>query len=626
MKQQKSKKRLFTWVLEIFTIVVSVIVIISSFQPDGAFFKATICGQNLCLFIFSVWAWFFLVWIVQEVQLIAEIHFTRQNKIVIAIVLASVLAYYAYSLLTRQFIYYWDYALYYRTQLGLKYDFQHSGFLVSLVAVIKSIWYQDYSLFISIFLAAPFTFTPETANWFVATCAVAILPMLYWVVAIFIKLVEKMLQPGRREFFFIGGMVLAASFPVIHRALLYGQPDLFGLIFAFLIIALTMQHDFAKTERKRYLLIIVLTIMTCASRRWYMYWLVAYYACYGLAVTMRILRDKRWDNLKRMILFCLSAAASIAVVLFPMILKVLRTDYAKHYSYYNVGGFPVELTRQARYLGIGILLILLAGFLWAFFRKQTRGFSLLAVADGLFTILLFTRIQNMGIHHTLILVPAYLLLMLICLAGISRLEKKHVFQLSAAIVLGVSVSNAAVCGATSSANIPVWFSKVPLQLPRRNDLEQVKAVNNWLIENCTESEFAYMIPHGYPYNPDVFRSYNLPSWSIISRLPYGSAILGTHYFPSGLLLAKYVLTCEPFCNTSIAEKYNSAFLSEIPQKHFAEITQFDMGNGYTFFVYQRMQPTDREEILFYEDYFAQEDALFPEMFSGVLNEILSGID
>jgi hypothetical protein len=174
--------------------------------------------------------------------------------------------------------------------------------------------------------------------------------------------------------------------------------------------------------------------------------------------------------------------------------------------------------------------------------------------------------------------------------------------------------------------MPALFSKVPLKLPRRNDIEKIREVNRWLVENCSESESAYMIPHGYPYNPDIFRCCDLPDGSVSARLSYGSAILGTHYFPEELFSAKYVITCEPFCNASIAEKYNSAFLSETSQKHFTEATRFDMGNGYVFVVYQRTMPADREEVQYYIDYFSQEDALFPELFSGVLDKILLSVD
>jgi hypothetical protein len=231
----------------------------------------------------------------------------------------------------------------------------------------------------------------------------------------------------------------------------------------------------------------------------------------------------------------------------------------------------------------------------------------------------------MGYHHTLILVPVYLFLMLVCFAGVCRMEKTWLLALSSVVVLGFGAVNTCVCALSSADTLPRVFSNAALIPPQRTDIAQIRKLNRWLVEHCSESESAYMIPHGYPYNPDVFRSCDYPDSSVSNILPYGSAVLGTHYFPDELLLAKYVLTCEPFCGISIAEKYNSAFLSEIPQNHFSEVTRFDMGNGYVFIVYERMQPTDQDEILFYKDYFSAEDKLFPEMFSGVLDEILATI-
>jgi len=626
MEQQKRKIRPFDWVLIFYTLAIAVLFIIAGFLPKAAIFKVTILGNNLCLFLLSIWAWVFLFWIVREAQSIVKVHFVKKEITVLIITIAIVLAYYVYNLLTRKFIYYWDYANYYNKLFNLYGNFQTAGFFTGIVDVVVTVWYHAYSQFINVFLAAPFVLTPQTPDWFVAVCAIAILPLLYWVIAIFVKLVERILHPARNKFFFVGGIILAAGFPLIHRALLYGQPDLFGLIFVFLIIILTLDCDFTKTEFMRYFLIIALTVMACASRRWYMFWLVAYYVCYGLAVVLRYIHGKRWSNLVRAILFFLSAAVCVVIVLLPMIISVLKVNYASSYSAYNVGGFPAELANQAQYLGIGFLTILFAGFFWGVVKKQSRWLALLTAIHIAFAIFLFTRIQNMGYHHTLILVPAYFLLMLICLSGIASLKKKWVLQLSAALVFGFSMTNAVVCGATCSASLPAFFSNSALIPPRRNDISQIRTVNQWIVEHCTEPDSAYMVPHGDPYNPDIFRSCDLPDSVVSQYVPYGSAVLGTHYFPEELLLAKYVLTCDPFCGISLADKYNIAVLSEIPQKHFTQVAQFDMGNGYVFFVYERILPTDREEIQFYKDYFAQEDQLFPDKFSGVLNGILEKID
>ena len=626
MEQKSKKLHLFHWILSIYTLILSIFLVLSFLFPTLSILHFNIFGISLLLFLLSIWAWVFVIWIILETRLIVGVALTRQNKIVLFGVLAVLFAYYAYSLLTRQFIYYWDYAQYYRMQGGIAYTFQTDGFFYGVSEVVTSVWYYAYSLFNNVLLAAPFAPTPQSPNWYVAISAASILPVLYWLIALWIKLIEKLIHPKRSEFFFTGAMILSAGFPLIHRALLYGQPDLLGLIFVFLIMLLTMNYDFSKTDFKRYFFLIALTVMLCASRRWYQFWLAAYYACYAVYVLLRAIRGKAWVNIKRAVLFALCAAVIIGIVFLPMLVTLLRTNYAVSYGAYNSGGFPYELKNQAQHLGLGLLALLFVGLVYGVIKKQLRELTLFAVADGLLMIFLFTRIQNMGYHHTLILVPVYLMLMLICLFAVCQLEKKWLLSLSSVLVLGFSAVNAIVCAFSSADVLPVAFSNASLIPPPRTDIAQIRVVNRWLVEHCTGTASAYMIPHGIPYNPDVFRSCDYPDSSVSHVLPYGSAVLGTHYFPDDLLLAKYVLTCEPFCNTSIAEKYNSAFLSEIPQKHFIEVTRFDMGNGYIFIVYERVKPTDREEILFYKDYFSQEAKLFPKMFTDVFDELLKGIE
>lgn len=624
--QQKQQTRPLTRILQVSTAILFIGIVLSGLFPDQANFHASVRGHSVAYLLLSVWAWLFLFWIIQEVRILVGVKFTRRERIIIAAAVAVSLAYYIFSLLTRRFIYYWDYVLYYRLQLFTAIDTEKLGLFALVVETVKSVWYLTYSHFINVFLAAPFAITPQTANWFVAVIAFTIIPVLYWVIAICLKLAERALQPVRSNLFFLGGMVFTAGFPVIHRSLLFGQPDLLGLVFAFLMIAVTITYDFSSKDIKRYFLIVALTIMTCASRRWYLFWLVAYLGCYGFSLIYRAIRNQQWVTLKRMILYCIIAGGFVVGSLFPMILRVFRNDYARSYSYYNAGGFPAELKGQAMYLGYGLVLLLGIGLVIGIVQKKTRNLALLAGANILFTILIFTRIQNMGLHHMLILVPAYLLLFLNLLSWIVSLQNKALFQITACAAIGFSSLNTIVCAASNpDVKMPAIFSNVPLILPKREDLKQIQDVNRWIVAHTADPDYVYMIPHGDLYNPDVFRNISMPNWDVYNLLPYGSAILGVHSFPEGLFTAKYVITCNPFCGIGISPKYNSAFLSEIPQTHFTQVEQFDMGNGYVFTIYQRITPTDREEIQFYEQYFAEENKQFPELFSDVWNDMLENL-
>ena len=88
------------------------------------------------------------------------------------------------------------------------------------------------------------------------------------------------------------------------------------------------------------------------------------------------------------------------------------------------------------------------------------------------------------------------------------------------------------------------------------------------------------------------------------------------------------LTAEPFPQTfvsggELSGRWNALFCAA-RDEHFMQAASFDMGNGTVFTVWERTEPADRAEVEYYLDAFAQEDALYPEMFSQVAESWLAG--
>ena len=156
----------------------------------------------------------------------------------------------------------------------------------------------------------------------------------------------------------------------------------------------------------------------------------------------------------------------------------------------------------------------------------------------------------------------------------------------------------------------------------RSDLAQVAAVNDWLQQNCSGANSAYMICHGVVYSPDVFRVSALPDESIREILPYGACNPGNDAFPKELLTAQVVLTCTPFDPNNHTEKLNAAFLEN--QEKYAPFevgAEFDMGNGYTITAYRRVKAPTAAELDTYRAYLAEENERFPYNFSAVWDEL-----
>ena len=258
------------------------------------------------------------------------------------------------------------------------------------------------------------------------------------------------------------------------------------------------------------------------------------------------------------------------------------------------------------------------------------------------SLLLFTRVQNTGSHQMLLFVPGWLLLFLVGSAALADGLKKHtavkLCYWGFTMVFAVSER----CSPLTTVALPGFvvdhfplkavseFVRLDKLTYDRTDAAQIQRVDDWIDAHCDaeKGEFAYMIPHDMLYNSDIFQYAALPDIQLQGKLAAGISIPGTHEFPVRFFEAKYVLTAEPFPQTfvsggELSGRWNALFCAA-RDEHFTQVASFDMGNGTVFTVWERTEPADRAEVEYYLDAFAQEDALYPEMFSQVAEGWLAG--
>ena len=331
----------------------------------------------------------------------------------------------------------------------------------------------------------------------------------------------------------------------------------------------------------------------------------------------------------------------MVLLLLPMVRKILSFDYAGRYSYYNFGGITLELAAQT--LRIGLLNFILIGMgLWFAAKRRLPALPCLAGTELLVSLVLFTRVQNTGSHQMLLFVPGWLLLFLVGSAALADGLKKHtavkLCYWGFTMVFAVSVR----CSPLTTVALPGFvvdhfplkavseFVRLDKLTYDRTDAAQIQRVDDWIDAHCDaeKGEFAYMIPHDMLYNSDMFQYAALPDIQLQGKLSAGISIPGTHEFPVRFFEAKYVLTAEPLPQTfvsggELSGRWNALFCAA-RDEHFTQAASFDMGNGTVFTVWERTEPADRAEVEYYLDAFAQEDALYPEMFSQVAEAWLAG--
>lgn len=568
------------------------------------------------------------------------------HKAVLVGLWAAAVLYFYWTLGSRTFLYHWDYVNYILKQYHAEAAFAQStgaGFRFLLDSIT-----EDYTNFITLFTEFPFCLSGKTGDDYAFCQVFSVLPSLLVLLAGLTVKVGRMLRVKNRFWYFLIGFSWCATFPFVRMSAVLGQPDWFGLIFAFMLMLLTLDYRFDGIDLPRYLLIFAATAGIILTRRWYLYFVVGYCFAYVLMLavsSIRLAKDgqpsRAVHRMVRLVVFGLCAAGAMVLLLLPMVRKILSFDYAGRYSYYNFGGITLELAAQT--LRIGLLNFILIGMgLWFAAKRRLPALPCLAGAELLVSLVLFTRVQNTGSHQMLLFVPGWLLLFLVGSAALADGLKKHtavkLCYWGFTMVFAVSVR----CSPLTTVALPGFvvdhfplkavseFVRLDKLTYDRTDAAQIQRVDDWIDAHCDaeKGEFAYMIPHDMLYNSDMFQYAALPDIQLQGKLAAGISIPGTHEFPVRFFEAKYVLTAEPLPQTfvsggELSGRWNALFCAA-RDEHFTQAASFDMGNGTVFTVWERTEPADRAEVEYYLDAFAQEDALYPEMFSQVAEAWLAG--
>ena len=603
-------------------------------------------GSNLFFPLVSLWCNAALFALALLVLRRAGVELDLFHKAVLVGLWAAAVLYFYWTLGSRTFLYHWDYVNYILKQYHAEAAFAQStgaGFRFLLDSIT-----EDYTNFITLFTEFPFCLSGKTGDDYAFCQVFSILPSLLVLLAGLTVKVGRMLRVKNRFWYFLIGFSWCATFPFVRMSAVLGQPDWFGLIFAFMLMLLTLDYRFDGIDLPRYLLIFAATAGVILTRRWYLYFVVGYCFAYVLMLavsSIRLAKDgqpsRAVHRMVRLVVFGLCAAGAMVLLLLPMVRKILSFDYAGRYSYYNFGGITLELAAQT--LRIGLLNFILIGMgLWFAAKRRLPALPCLAGAELLVSLVLFTRVQNTGSHQMLLFVPGWLLLFLVGSAALADGLKKHtavkLCYWGFTMVFAVSVR----CSPLTTVALPGFvvdhfplkavseFVRLDKLTYDRTDAAQIQRVDDWIDAHCDaeKGEFAYMIPHDMLYNSDMFQYAALPDIQLQGKLAAGISIPGTHEFPVRFFEAKYVLTAEPLPQTfvsggELSGRWNALFCAA-RDEHFTQAASFDMGNGTVFTVWERTEPADRAEVEYYLDAFAQEDALYPEMFSQVAEAWLAG--
>ena len=527
----------------------------------------------------------------------------------------------------RQTVYSDDAINYFAKQTLLFGSFGQSGFY-GIHVLLESLLTADYKMFMNLFISVPYLFTGRSINAFMVCYAITCFVPMWFALLMGAKYLAQQLPACHTALYYPLCMAVMVLWPMFLWPATHGMPDAFGLTFAAVIALLCADYRFETLPWPRLLAIFAATFALLLTRRWYMFWILAFYAVYVLAVLVGAVRRKTLGStLKHMLLFGVPSAVIIVGALLPTFKTILTTDYADIYGAYYGGGFGNNCLGQLRTQGLIWLVLCAAGLVWLLYCRSTRAQAIVAAAASLGAMVLFTRTQSLGDHQSLILAPFYLLMLFGLCAKLTQQKAKPWLRNAAAGVLAVFL----VVNFGNALRLPgknvqtLALSSESLDLTRRTDLAQMRAVTDFVLEHCTEDQTVYINMNSNGYSGTTF-AYSDPAHpQLQTMILWESSVPSTHGFPTGIWTSEYVMVTDRVDEGGIVGPINAALRTQSPAAvHYEYVTEFPL-DGITLYCYRRTARPDAEEADYFKQVFAEYDARWPEIFSQRIDEYMQSV-
>ena len=527
----------------------------------------------------------------------------------------------------RQTVYSDDAINYFSKQTLLFGSFGQSGFY-GIHVLLESLLTADYKMFMNLFISVPYLFTGRSINAFMVCYAITCFVPMWFALLMGAKYLAQQLPACHTALYYPLCMAVMVLWPMFLWPATHGMPDAFGLTFAAVIALLCADYRFETLPWPRLLAIFAATFALILTRRWYMFWILAFYAVYVLAVLVGAVRRKTLGStLKHMLLFGVPSAVIIVGALLPTFQTILTTDYADIYGAYYGGGFGNNCLGQLRTQGLIWLVLCAAGLVWLLYCRSTRAQAIVAAAASLGAMVLFTRTQSLGDHQSLILAPFYLLMLFGLCAKLTQQKAKPWLRNAAAGVLAVFL----VVNFGNALRLPgknvqtLALSSESLDLTRRTDLAQMRAVTDFVLEHCTEDQTVYINMDSNGYSGTTF-AYSDPAHpQLQTMILWESSVPSTHGFPTGIWTSEYVMVTDRVDEGGIVGPINAALRTQSPAAvHYEYVTEFPL-DGITLYCYRRTARPDAEEADYFKQVFAEYDARWPEIFSQRIDEYMQSV-
>lgn len=473
-----------------------------------------------------------------------SVGYNLRNIFLIGIIFAIL---FVQSYISREHqIYYWDFDNYFSTWKNLGYLFDNN-FGKFRIELLNSVRYSDYNSSILLpLMPFYFLFSGSRVGYVTGITLVYFIPFVY----LFARFAKDCLGIEKKTVAIVF-LLTCLTFSPFWRTILRGFPDIAGLIFVLILTIICTKYDLSKKVELKLTLIIGLNLwLIFFFRRWYAYTIIS------LSISLPLLNyflfnktlnfERLFHLFKNCFLILIFSSVSVVIFQYPLIRKILETDYSTIYSGYQTS-FIDSVTRSSQFIGYGFIFSTLIILLFTI-RIQNKKQKLLicfCIFNLLFTFLAFTRTQSPGMHHVL---PFALWLLLVFNISFSSLifllRKESIRKIAIYSVLLLSFSTLLTC--ISNYHLTSYIKKLlPLNFPplHLKTIQQYNSLVQDLIKLTEDGSKLSVLSSSSILNKGIINS--LSGYKLGESIERTSEVDLRDKFKFSPFLAKYLVVTDP---------------------------------------------------------------------------------
>lgn len=306
---------------------------------------------------------------------------------------------------SEQYVYYWDWSLYWIgfTQLGEM--FRHNA-AQAMVFVSRSVRTDDYNL-LPVLPLVPFELVGGASrlSYILAIANVAVIPC-----AALIAFLPERMAAHRSQVRFLLSTAVVLTLPPLWEPALRGLPDVLGVAILCAILLTYFRRPIDQQGPADSIRLGILLCLLVLTRRWYMFWAVTFFPA---AIAAHLSADLpgriRSEGLQSLAKFLALAGLVFLMLLLafaaPFVMRIVTSDYRGAFLAYRS---DLSLVGQViAHFGLALLAVATAGLGWLVAKPSTRGLAILLIIQCAASLLLFTQVQPfLGVQHFYLLIPA----------------------------------------------------------------------------------------------------------------------------------------------------------------------------------------------------------------------------